>query len=115
MTVQEMNLTLKHRSGRRNANADSLSRNPLLEEAEGVDSVRSCEELKCSSDNMCSVGVVKSVAHSILPLDQTNKNNLSGKNVNKSVNHATMMIMLIFMQMMYRLTPVMSIQMLIVP
>ena len=73
MTVQEMNLTLKHRSSRQNANADALSRNPLLEEAEGVDSVHSCEELECSSDNMCSVGVMKSVAHSILPIDQTNK------------------------------------------
>ena len=77
MTVQEMNLTLKHRSGRQNANADTLSRNPLLEEVEGIDSVRSCEELECSSDNVfCWCEVCR---HSILPIDRTNKNNLSEK------------------------------------
>ena len=97
MTVQEMNLTLKHRSGRQNANADALSRNPLLEEAEGIDSVRSCEELECSSDNMCSVGVVKSVAHSILPIDQTNKNNLSEKKM--LTNLLIMSLTLVIMQL----------------
>ena len=29
LTIQEMNLTLKHRSGRQNVNADALSRNPV--------------------------------------------------------------------------------------
>ena len=62
MTVQEMNLTLKHRSGKQNANADALSRNPVIDEAKSVDSVNSCEELEYSNDNMCSVGVVQSVA-----------------------------------------------------
>ena len=31
MAIQEMNLTLKHRSGRSNASADALSRNPVSE------------------------------------------------------------------------------------
>ena len=30
LTIHEINLTLKHRSGRQNANADALSRNPQL-------------------------------------------------------------------------------------
>ena len=29
MTIQEMNLTIKHRSGKTNTNADALSRNPV--------------------------------------------------------------------------------------
>ena len=30
LTIQEINLTLKHRSGRQNVNADALSRNPQM-------------------------------------------------------------------------------------
>ena len=86
MTVQEMNLTLKHRSGKQNANADVLSRNPLSEEAKSVGSVNTCEELECSNDNMCSVGVVKSVAHSIKSDNHANKKNHTNKNANESGN-----------------------------
>ena len=43
MTVQEMNLALKHRFGKQNANTDVLSRNPMLEGAKSIDSVSSCE------------------------------------------------------------------------
>ena len=32
LTIQEMNLTIKHRSGKKNANADALSRNPTDKE-----------------------------------------------------------------------------------
>ena len=32
LTIQEMNFTIKHRSGKKNANADALSRNPTIEE-----------------------------------------------------------------------------------
>ena len=89
MTVQEMNLTLKHRSGRQNANADVLSRNPLSEEAKSVGSVNTCEELECSSDNMCSVGVVQSVAHSLRSDDHGNKNHVNKKgHANESADHA---------------------------
>ena len=63
MMVQEMNLTLKHRSGRQNANADALSCNPLSEGAKNVGSVSSGEVmLGCGCDNVCSVGIVKPVA-----------------------------------------------------
>ena len=65
MTVQEMDLALKHRSGKQNANADALSRNPLHKEVKSVGPVNACEELECSNDNMCSVCVVKYVACSV--------------------------------------------------
>ena len=67
MTVQEMDLTLKHRSGKQNVNADALSRNPLHKEVKSVVPVNACEKLECSNNNniMCSVGVVKSVACSV--------------------------------------------------
>ena len=89
MTVQEMNLTLKHCSGKQNANADALSRNPLFEEAKSIDCVNTCEELECSNDNICFVSVVKSVAHSIKSDNHiTKRNHTNKKNANESGNHA---------------------------
>ena len=89
MTVQEMNLTLKHCSGKQNANADALSRNPLFEEVKSIDCVNTCEELECSNDNMCFVSVVKSVAHSIKSDNHiTKRNHTNKKNANESGNHA---------------------------
>ena len=43
----------------------------LSEEAKSG-SVSACEELKYSSDNICSVGVARSVAHSIKPANPAN-------------------------------------------
>ena len=34
MIIQEMDLEIKHRSGKRNSNADALSRNPVLSDAQ---------------------------------------------------------------------------------
>ena len=50
--------------------------------------MNTCEELECSNDNMCSVGVVKSVAHSIKSDSLANKKNHTNKNANESGNHA---------------------------
>ena len=68
LTIQEMNLTLKHRSGRQNVNADALSRNPassvssvsppncvsVCEESENVLAVTSEVSCKCC-DSVCPV------------------------------------------------------------
>ena len=83
MTVQEMDLTLKHRSGKQNANADALSRNPVTDEAKSVDSVNNCEELEYSNDNMCSVGVVQSVAS---PNKSSDPANVSGGSADTSAD-----------------------------
>ena len=37
MVLQELNLTIQHRAGKHNANADALSRYPLLDSTNGVD------------------------------------------------------------------------------
>ena len=69
LTIQEVNLTLKHRSGRQNVNADALSRNPatsvssvsnpngcvsVCEESENVLAVTSEVSCKCC-DSVCPV------------------------------------------------------------
>ena len=57
LTIQEMNLTLKHRSGRQNVNADALSRNPVTDSniSNSNEILDACEESK-------SVSVVTSKA-----------------------------------------------------
>ena len=51
LTIQEMNLTLKHRSGRQNVNADALSRNPAssVSSVSPPNCVSVCEENGCVS------------------------------------------------------------------
>lgn len=66
MTVQEMNLTLKHCSGRQNANADALSRNPPSEEEKRTGDDDPCDDFVfCNDHIMCSTGVVRSAARSV--------------------------------------------------
>ena len=62
LTIQEMNLTLKHRSGRQNVNADALSRNPAssVSSVSPPNCVSVCEENGCvsvceESENVLSV------------------------------------------------------------
>ena len=51
LTIQEMNLTLKHRSGRQNVNADALSRNPVTDSniSNSNEILDACEESKSVS------------------------------------------------------------------
>ena len=48
MIVQEFDLSIKHRSGRSNANSDALSRNPVTVEDAFVRAVSTSEEWVCS-------------------------------------------------------------------
>ena len=50
MIVQEFDLTIKYRSGRSNANADALSRNPVNVENTFVRAVCESEGLVCSEE-----------------------------------------------------------------
>ena len=60
MTIQKMNLTIKHRSGRTNTNADALSRNPV-------------DPSQCMrTANMCSVDV-EEPSEGSLSIDQNQK------------------------------------------
>ena len=66
LTVQEMNLTLKHRAGKQNLNADALSRNPVVDTSSIANmstSVSTCEEPSCArtEHNCCDDNVVCSV------------------------------------------------------
>ena len=65
LTIQEMNLTLKHRSGRQNVNADALSRNPVTNSNDNTNVVNACEELKCI--DVVSSGEVSKCCDSVCP------------------------------------------------
>ena len=47
LTVQELNLTLKHRAGKLNSNADALSRNPITEPD---------HDTRCDGSRVCNSG-----------------------------------------------------------
>ena len=58
LTIQELNLTLKHRAGKFNSNADALSHNPISESRseDGVcccDGDRGFSSVSCGCDDRC--------------------------------------------------------------
>ena len=66
LTIQELNLTLKHRAGKLNANADAFSRNPIPESENDIcccdvgDDCSHCENSGCG----CNHGDVCECNHS---------------------------------------------------
>ena len=60
LTMQELNLTLKHQAGKLNSNADALSRNPISESRseDGVccyDGDRGFNSVSCGCDDRCGL------------------------------------------------------------
>ena len=52
MIIQELNLEIKHRSGKSNSNADALSRNPVLSDAQPPETEPADENSKASDDTL---------------------------------------------------------------
>jgi hypothetical protein len=67
MIIQEMNLQIEHRSGKRNVNADALSRNPKPQDSGEVSAHTELEspaqdgtaEEEANTEKYCNIGTLQ--------------------------------------------------------